>query len=126
ATSTPRLSFGTVRGYEQDGRHIAPFTTVGGAFRRATGKPPFALPPSWLAAKDRISPDTPLNLAADTDSLGGNSGSPLIDREARIVGLVFDGNIQSLGSDFWFDPAVDRSVAVHSAGLLETLRKVYH
>jgi len=125
ATFTPRLSFGAVKGWEEDGKAISPFTTIGGLFDRATGKEPFALPESWIKAKKNLKQETPMNLSNDTDIIGGNSGSPIINRQAEIVGLIFDGNIHSLGGNFWFDEKLNRAVGVHSALLLEALRGVY-
>jgi hypothetical protein len=126
ATFTLRLSYGQVKGYrEADGRLVKPFTDIGGAFARATGRDPFALPPTWLKAKPRLNPRTPLNLCTDNDIIGGNSGSPMINRRAEVVGLVFDGNLQSLAGDYGFDPAVNRTVAVDSRAILEALRAVY-
>jgi Peptidase S46 len=126
ATFTLRLSFGSVKGYRQDGRDVAPITTLGGAFERATGADPFRLPDSWIAARGALDLMVPLNLATTNDIIGGNSGSPVIDRNAEMVGLIFDGNIQSLGGDFGFDPAQNRAVAVAVGALRETLAKVYH
>ncbi len=125
ATFTLRLTYGTVAGWEQDGRTIAPFTTLGGMFERATGADPYDLPPSWLAAKERLDLKTPFNLVATTDIIGGNSGSPMIDQDRQVVGLVFDGNIHSLGGEYWFDLSKNRTIAVHSAAMLEALGKVY-
>jgi Peptidase S46 len=125
ATFTPRLSYGAVQGYEENGKQVAPFTTMGGAYERATGREPFALPRSWLDAKEKVDPRTPFNMATSNDIIGGNSGSPVINGKGEVVGLVFDGNIQSLGGDYGFDPAVNRAVAVHSSALIEALQKVY-
>jgi hypothetical protein len=125
ATFTLRLSFGAVKGYTANGATVAPFTTIAGAFDRNTGSDPFALPASWLAAKRRLRLDLPLNLVTTNDIIGGNSGSPVVNRNGEIVGLVFDGNIQSLGGEYGFDEAVNRTVAVHSAALVEALEKVY-
>ncbi len=125
ATFTPRLSYGAVRGYEENGKWIAPFTTMGGAYLRATGREPFALPKTWLDAKGKIDPKTPFNFVTSNDIIGGNSGSPVINARGEVVGLVFDGNIQSLGGDYGFDPAVNRTVAVHSSALVEALQKIY-
>ena len=125
ATFTPRLSYGSVQGYEENGKHVAPFTTMGGAFERATGREPFALPRSWLDAKGKIDPSTPFNMATSNDIIGGNSGSPVVNARGEIVGLVFDGNIQSLGGEYGFDPAVNRTVAVTSSALVEALAKIY-
>jgi hypothetical protein len=125
ATFTLRLSYGRVAGYEENGRRIDPFTTIEGAFARHTGRDPFALPPSWLAARGKLHPRVPLNFVTTNDIIGGNSGSPVINRNAEIVGLIFDGNIQSLGGEYEFDERVSRAVAVSSQGLTETLGKVY-
>jgi hypothetical protein len=125
ATFTLRLSYGAVEGYQEDGRRVEPFTRMSGLFGRHTGRPPFALPERWLAARDRLPPDLPVNLVTNNDIIGGNSGSPVLDRDARVVGLVFDGNIQSLGGDYWFDPTVNRTVAVDSRALLTALSTVY-
>jgi peptidase S46-like protein len=126
ATFTLRLSFGAVEGYRQDGRDVAPITTIGGAFARATGADPFRLPDSWIAARGALDLDKPFNLATTNDIIGGNSGSPVINRDAEVVGLIFDGNIQSLGGDFGFDPGQNRAVAVAVGTLREALAKVYH
>ncbi len=125
ATFSLRLSYGAVKGYREDGRTVTPFTTMAGAFTRATGREPFALPASWLAARGKLDLSTPFDFVTDNDIIGGNSGSPVFDRNLQIVGLVFDGNIQSLGGDYGFDAAVNRTVAVDSAALLEALRTVY-
>ncbi|MGZ3446349.1 MAG: S46 family peptidase [Myxococcaceae bacterium] len=126
ATFTARLSYGSVRGWTtDDGRKIAPFTEFAGAFERATGEPPFDLPASWLKAKDRLTPTTPFDLVTTNDIIGGNSGSPLVNRNAEIVGLVFDGNLPSLGGDYGFDLRNNRTVAVDSRALSEALRVVY-
>jgi len=125
ATFTPRLSYGTVKGYQENGREVRPITTLGGAFERATGREPYALPKSWNDARGRLELTTPFDMATTNDIIGGNSGSPVVDKEGRIVGLVFDGNIQSLGGDYGFDPAQNRAVSVHSAAILEALEKIY-
>ena len=127
-TSTLRLTFGTVRGYRDEelgGSQIGPFATIGGAFARHTGSPPFALPPSWLAARSRLNPDLPFNFVTDLDTIGGNSGSPVINEKAEVVGLHFDGNRQSIGHEFGFDADVMRSIDVQSASIIEALDKVY-
>ena len=125
ATATLRLSFGQVRGWEEGGKKVTPMTTLGGAFDRATGKDPFALPKSWIENKAKLDLATPFNFSTTNDIIGGNSGSPVVDREGRIVGLIFDGNIHSLGGDYVYDGKDNRAVAVHSAALLETLEKIY-
>jgi len=125
ATFTLRLSYGAVEGWKEGDRVVDPFTTFAGAFERATGRDPFALPESWIAAKDRLDLQTRLNFVTTNDIIGGNSGSPVVNRNAEIVGLIFDGNIQSLGGEYGFDPALNRAVAVHSDALIEALTKVY-
>jgi hypothetical protein len=125
ATFTPRLSYGAVEGYTDDGKRVQPVTTFAGAFERDSGRAPFALPPSWREARARLDLETPFNLTTTNDIVGGNSGSPLIDREARIVGLAFDGNIHSLGGDYGFDQAKNRAISVHSAAIEEALSKIY-
>jgi hypothetical protein len=126
ATFTLRISYGTVKGYRQDGHEIDPITRIGGAFARATGADPFRLPDSWIAARAALDPMQPFNFATTNDIIGGNSGSPVLNQAAEVVGLIFDGNIQSLGGDFGFDPAVNRAVAVNVGALREALAKVYH
>jgi hypothetical protein len=126
ATFTLRISFGAVEGYRQDGRDVVPITTIGGAFGRATGADPFRLPDSWIAAHDALDLAQPFNFATTNDIIGGNSGSPVINKNAEVVGLIFDGNIQSLGGDFGFDPEQNRAVAVAVGALREALAKVYH
>jgi hypothetical protein len=127
ATFTPRLSYGTVKGFEDaQGKPVQPYTTMGGLFQRATGAPPFALPKSWLDAKSSLNLALPMNLSTTNDIIGGNSGSPLIDKDANVVGLIFDGNIFSLGGDYGYDAAKNRAVALDSHALIEGWRKVYH
>jgi hypothetical protein len=130
ATFTLRLAFGTVKGYEQDGRAVAAFTTVGGAFEHAKAhgdKPPYVLPETWVEAKGagRLELETPLNFVCTADIIGGNSGSPVVDRAGSVVGLIFDGNIQSLVLDFGYDDTQARAVSVDSRGIVEALRGVY-
>ncbi len=125
ATFTLRLSYGKVVGWEEDGNAVAPFTDFAGAYQRHTGADPFALPKSWLQARKRVNLQTPFNLVTNNDIVGGNSGSPLVNRKGEVVGLVFDGNIHSLGGEYGFDPRLNRTVAVHSQALLEALDKVY-
>jgi V8-like Glu-specific endopeptidase len=125
ATFTLRLSFGTVKGWTEGKKVVPAFTTLGGAFARHTGREPFALPQSWLDAKPRLALDTKFNLVATTDIIGGNSGSPMVDRDGRIVGLVFDGNIWSLAGNYGFDEKLNRTVAVDTAAITHALDKVY-
>ncbi|MCY1076130.1 S46 family peptidase [Archangium lansingense] len=126
ATFTLRLSFGQVKGYPDEGKTVEPFTRLAGLYERATGEDPFRLPPSWLQAKPRLDLQTPFNFVSSNDIIGGNSGSPIFNKDAEIVGIVFDGNIQSLGGEYGFDESVNRTVSVHSQGILEGLRKVYN
>lgn len=127
ATFTLRLTYGTVKGFEDvEGKFVQPYTNLGGLFERATGAPPYALPESWLKAKASLNLSMPMNLSTTNDTTGGNSGSPVIDKDANIVGLLFDGNIFSLGGDYGYDPVKNRSIAVDSRSLLEGMRKVYH
>ncbi len=127
ATFTPRLSFGAVKGFEDaEGKMVEPYTTIGGLFERATGAEPYKLPETWLKAKGLLNLSTPMNLSTTNDIIGGNSGSPLIDKNANVVGLIFDGNIFSLGGDYGYEAAKNRAVAVDSRALLEAMRHVYH
>jgi Peptidase S46 len=125
ATFTLRLSYGQVRGWDEEGQPVAPFTDIGGLYDRATGSAPFMLPQSWVTAKPRLDLKMPLDFVTTNDIAGGNSGSPVIDRDGRLVGLVFDGNIHSLGGDFWYDARDNRAVALDMPALLDALRKVY-
>jgi hypothetical protein len=126
ATGTLRLSYGIVDGWtETSGRKVAPFTDFAGLFDRATGADPYRLPPLWEAARPKLSPATAYNVSINNDIIGGNSGSPLVDRNGDVVGVVFDGNIHSLGGFYLFDPARNRSIAVTSVAVEEALAKVY-
>ncbi|MES2885021.1 MAG: S46 family peptidase [Pseudomonadota bacterium] len=127
ATFTLRLSYGEVKGWEEKGKPVAPFTTIGGAFERETGADPFALPKSWFKARDKggLTLAQPFNFVSTNDIIGGNSGSPVINKNAEIIGLVFDGNIRSLGGAYWYDERSNRAVSVHAGAIVEALRKVY-
>jgi hypothetical protein len=128
ATFTLRLSFGTVKGYEQEGEQIPPWTTIGGAFEYEQlhgAKDPWELPRRWHEHKDDIQGDTQFNFVCTADIIGGNSGSPVVNRDLELVGLIFDGNIQSLPSDCRYDDRQDRAVAVSSQAIREALRKIY-
>jgi nicotinamide mononucleotide adenylyltransferase len=128
ATFTLRLSFGTVKGYVENGQQIPWATSMGGTFQRAAehnNQPPFDLPKSWLARKDAIKGDAPFNFVNTADIIGGNSGSPVVNRAGEFVGIIFDGNLASLPWDYQYDDRVGRAVAVDSAAILEALRHVY-
>ncbi|WNG62502.1 S46 family peptidase [Archangium gephyra] len=125
ATFTLRLNYGTVKGWEEGGRQVSPLTTFAGAYERHTGKEPFRLPDSWMKAQGKVPGETPFNVATTNDIIGGNSGSPMVDREGRVVGLIFDGNLHSLGGDYAYVPENNRAVAVHGEGLLRALEHIY-
>lgn len=124
-TFTLRLSYGKIAGWEQDGRRVPAVTRFDGLYARGTGTFPFALAPSWLKARSLLDPKTPMNLATTNDIIGGNSGSPVLDRNAEVVGLIFDGNLPSLGGDYGYEAATNRAVALHGSAILEALDKVY-
>lgn len=125
ATGTLRLSYGEVKGWELGGDKIKPFTNFAGAFEHETGSYPFALPNSWHAAKNKLNLQQSYNFVTNNDIIGGNSGSPLINKNGEIVGLAFDGNIHSLGGAYWFDGRSNRTVVVHSSAILEAMDKIY-
>jgi hypothetical protein len=128
ATSSLRLSFGTVSGYREAGRQIPCFTTYAGLFQRAQEqgfRQPFDLPARWLAKRKRLKPSTPFNFVCTADIIGGNSGSPVVNRQGELVGLIFDGNIQSLVGDFIYTEEQARAVSVHSRAILAALQRVY-
>ncbi len=128
ATFTLRLSYGTVRGYEEDGKHVPAFTTFEGLYQRAAehdNQPPFDLPSRWIDKKSNLNLSTPFNFVSDADIIGGNSGSPVVNKDNEFVGIIFDGNIQSLVLDCIFSDKKARAVSVDSAAITETLRKAY-
>ena len=128
ATFTLRLSYGTVRGYEENGKAIAPFTDVAGLYARSTehnNQPPFNLTPLWIDKKSALNPATKHNFVSDADIIGGNSGSPVVNKANEFVGIIFDGNIQSLVLDCIYADKQARAVSVDSAVITEALRKVY-
>lgn len=128
ATFTLRLATGTVRGFPMNGT-MAPYkTTFYGLYDRAMSfdrKPPYNLPPRWEKGKDKLDLSTPFNFVTTCDVVGGNSGSPVINRSGELVGLIFDGNIESLVGNFVYIEENNRSVAVHPAAIIEALRKLY-
>jgi hypothetical protein len=126
ATFTLRLSYGKVEGWNEKGAPVPPFTHFDGLYKRATGSDPFKLPDSWVQAQSKLDMSTPMNFVSDNDIIGGNSGSAVIDKQGHAVGLIFDGNIHSIGGDFLFDDSNNRAVAVDTAALIEAVRKVYN
>jgi Peptidase S46 len=126
ANFTLRLNFGTVQGWVENGEPVEPFTHLDRLFERATGLEPFRIPERWEKAKPQLDLATKYDFSTNNDIVGGNSGSPLIDAQGRIVGLMFDGNIHSISGSYWFDAEKNRAVAVHPASLLLALDKVYN
>ena len=125
ATFTLRLAVGAVKSYEENGKTIAPFTEFGGLYEKATGEDPYILPESFLSRRAKIDAKTPYNLVSTNDITGGNSGSPLVNQRAEVVGIIFDGNIQSLSSNFLYSETQARAVSVDSRGIMEAIDKVY-
>ena len=127
ATFTLRLSYGAVKGYMENGKFVPPFTTLGGLYSRAAKlkKFPWILPPRWLEQKSKVNLATQFNFVTTNDIIGGNSGSPTINKNRELVGLIFDGNIQSLVGNFDYDESVNRAISVDSRGMLEVLRNVF-
>ncbi len=128
ATFTLRLSYGTVQGYTENGKKVAPFTTLAGLYARADQfkhQFPYVLPQRWMEKKASLNLNTPFNFVSTNDIIGGNSGSPTINQNGELVGLIFDGNIQSLVGDFMYDGSVNRAISVDSRGMLEVLKKVF-
>jgi hypothetical protein len=133
ATFTLRLAYGTVKGYEDAGKQVPAITTYAGLFERARSKgdsPPFDLPPRWEKLRPQLERDeaflkTPFNFVSTADIIGGNSGSPVVNTAGELVGLIFDGNIQSLVLDIAYDETQARAVSVDAAGILAALRTVY-
>jgi hypothetical protein len=128
ATFTLRLSYGTVRGYEQDGKQIPPFTDFAGLYQRSAdhaNKPPFDLPQRWIDKKANLNLASKFNFVSDADIIGGNSGSPVVNKGNEFVGIIFDGNIQSLVLDCIYTDTQARAVSVDSAAIIEALRNVY-
>ena len=128
ATFSLRLAFGTVKGYKEDGKDVPAFTTMAGLYERSKeqhNKGPFELPKRWVERKDKIDLKTPFNFVCTADIIGGNSGSPVVNRAGEVVGLIFDGNIQSLVWDFVYTDEQARAVSVSSQAIPESLRSIY-
>jgi hypothetical protein len=128
ATFTLRLSYGPVRSYQENGKHIPYFTTIGGAFEHAAehgNKAPYRLPKSWINRKPELNLETPLNYVSTADIIGGNSGSPTVNKAGEVVGIIFDGNMQSLVWNFVYTDVEGRAIHVDSRAIIEALRKIY-
>jgi hypothetical protein len=125
ATFTLRLSYGGMMGWNEKGQDVRPWTELSRAFERATGEPPFRIPERWQAARDRLDMSTRANFTTNNDIVGGNSGSPMLGADGRIVGLAFDGNIHSISGSYWFDDRINRSIGVHPAYIRTALEQVY-
>jgi hypothetical protein len=128
ATFTLRLSYGAVKGYQENGKPIPFATNIGGAYEHAAehqSQPPYNLPDSWIKSKANLDLKTPLNFVSTPDIIGGNSGSPTVNKKAEVVGIIFDGNIESLPWNFAFSDVQGRAVSVDSRGIQEALRKIY-
>jgi hypothetical protein len=128
ATFTLRLSYGAVKGYRENGKWVPPFTTLGGLYARSNQFHhafPYNLPLRWNAKRRFVNQRTPFNFVSTNDITGGNSGSPTINKNRELVGLIFDGNIQSIVGDFEYDESINRSISVDSRGMLEIMRKIF-
>jgi hypothetical protein len=128
ATFTLRLTYGTVKGYQENGQTVAPFTTFAGLYERSkdrNNEGPFRLPKRWEEQSSALNPNTPYNFVTTHDIIGGNSGSPVVNRDGQVVGLIFDGNIQSLIFNIAYEEEQSRSVCVDSRAIIEAMRKIY-
>ena len=125
ATFTLRISYGQVKGWTERGKAVPYATTMGGTFDRATGNAPFALPTAFAANRKAIDPATTYDFVTTNDIIGGNSGSPVIDRSGAVIGAAFDGNIHSLGGNYGYDPVLNRTVVVSTDAVQEALEKLY-
>ncbi len=128
ATFTLRLSFGAVKGYMENGKQVPSHTTLAGLYDRASSQefaPPFHLPKRWMDRRNRLNLGVPFNFISTADIIGGNSGSPVVNRRGELVGIIFDGNIHSLVLDFVYTEALARAVSVHAGAIIESLRQVY-
>ena len=125
ATFTLRISYGKVAGWMERGKMVPTRTTIGGTFDRATGAPPFDLPPAFAANRAKIDGKVTYDFVTTNDIIGGNSGSPVIDRQGRVIGAAFDGNIHSLGGNYGYDGSINRTVVVSTAAVEEALKTIY-
>jgi hypothetical protein len=128
ATFTLRLAFGTVKGYTENGKRVEPYTDFAGLYEKSAerdNQPPWQLPERWVAKKDALALDTEYDFVSDCDIIGGNSGSPVVNAKGEVVGLIFDGNIQSLVLDIAYEGEQARAVSVDSRAIVESLGKVY-
>jgi len=125
ATFTLRISYGQVKGWMERGRQVPIATTLGGTFDRATGNEPFDLAPAFVTNKDKIDPSVTYDFVSTNDIIGGNSGSPVIDKAGTVIGAAFDGNIHSLGGNYGYDPVLNRTVSVSTAAVQEALENIY-
>lgn len=125
ATFTLRISYGQVKGWTERGQQVPYMTTLGGTFERATGNAPFDLAPGFAANEARIDKTAAYDFVTTNDIIGGNSGSPVIDRAGTVIGAAFDGNIHSLGGNYGYDPVLNRTVAVSADAVQEALEKIY-
>jgi len=128
ATFSLRLAYGEVKGYEQDGKKVPAVTTMGGAFSHAKaheGQSDYVLPKTWVDHEKDIDPTTPFNFVSTNDIIGGNSGSPVVNTNKEFVGIIFDGNIQSLTADYQYSDVQSRAVSVNSNAIMESLKKIY-
>lgn len=128
ATGTLRLSYGTVKGYLEDGKKIAPYTFIAGLYERSAqfkNESPFDLAPRWAENKSAVNLKTPFNFVTTNDIVGGNSGSAMVNKKGELVGLIFDGNIQMLPGYYIYEESINRAVAVDSRAIIEAFRKVY-
>jgi len=128
ATFTLRLSYGAVKGYPENGKAIPFATNMGGAYEHAAehnNQAPYNLPDSWMKSKAKLDLKTPLNFVSTADIIGGNSGSPTVNKKGEVVGIIFDGNIESLPWNFAYSDGQGRAVSVDSRGIQEALRKIY-
>ncbi len=128
ATGTARISYGVVKGYLEDGKKIPPYTYVAGLYERAAqhaGQADYTVAPKWIENKAALNPKTPFNFVSTNDIVGGNSGSAVVNKKGELVGLIFDGNIQSLPGYVIYQEPINRAVSVDSRSIIEALRKVY-